>query len=353
MAKSVYKNPQVGQPLLATISSGCKTPILEVKFSTLLKPFYYPNSPTIARYSITCLIDAKSDAEFLKNLQTIEKNEGVATIIKHETKKEGSVPVYTGNFLIKFQSKDKIPCYTEDGEPVELEDELARGEKIMVEYDILRYTKKGTAQTEHGISFKPTSIFYYPSKKLKQKWQSMNKVRILGIDPSLRNTGIAMVEFDTEKSRTDPTAFKVEHCQVIVNPHKFKGLDAILNMVNLIYAVKYHSFGILNKELDKIIIESPVAIFNQAWSGASIAGISHISGACIAIFDRTKTKLYRPNQWTKNKKKEVTHNNTISFLGDPDRWGYDVRVKNEKLMEHILDAASMALHWIKENYIEE
>lgn len=167
-ARQVYKNPQPGQPLITTISSGCKSPILEVKFCNLVKPFYYANSPTVPRYSVTCLADPKEHAEFLKGIQTIEKNEKVETIIKNETVKEGSEHFTTGKVLIKFQSKDQIPVYiaNKNQEPafLDLEDELARGEKIMVVYDILRYTKKNSMKTEHGISFKPSCIYYYPKE---------------------------------------------------------------------------------------------------------------------------------------------------------------------------------------------
>lgn len=168
-AKQVYKNPQPGQPLISTISTGCKTPILEVKFCNLVKPYYYANSPTVPRHSVTCLVDTELHKEFLKGVQTIEKNEKVDSIIKNETVKEGDEHVTTGKVLIKFQSKDVIPVYiqsqeTNQGQPVplDLEDELARGERIMVVYDILRYTKKNTMKTEHGISFKPSCIYYYP-----------------------------------------------------------------------------------------------------------------------------------------------------------------------------------------------
>lgn len=171
-ARQVYKNPQPGQPLITTISTGCKTPILEVKFCNLINPYYYNNSPTVPRHSVTCIVDPEEHKEFLKAVQTIEKNEKVETIIKNETAKEGDNHTTTGKVLIKFQSKEKIPVYL-GGEPygrdkgptlIELEDELARGERIMVVYDILRYTKKNTMKTEHGISFKPSCIWYYPKE---------------------------------------------------------------------------------------------------------------------------------------------------------------------------------------------
>ena len=168
MAKSVYKNPTAGTPLISTISTGCKTPILKIKFCNLLRPFYYPNSPTIPRYSVTCIIDAEEHKEFLKNIQSIEKNESVETIIKNETEKLEGEYFNTGKLLIKMQGKDKIPVYLDKGggkkEEVELEDELAKGEDVVVFYDILRYTKKNTTKAEHGLNFKPTSIFYYPKE---------------------------------------------------------------------------------------------------------------------------------------------------------------------------------------------
>ena len=168
--KEVYKNPQPGQPLITTITSDCKTPILEIKFSNLIKPFYYTNSPTIPRYSITCVVDPELHREFLRIIQTIEKNENVETIIKNEMQKENGEQITTGKVLIKFQTKDKVPVYmkrSEKSEPelMELEDELARGEKVVVKYDILRYTKKNTMKSEHGISFKLISVFYYPNEK--------------------------------------------------------------------------------------------------------------------------------------------------------------------------------------------
>jgi hypothetical protein len=172
--KPVYKNPKPGQPLLATISSGCQTPILEIKYSNIISAFYYPNSQTVPRYSVTCVVDPELHKEFLKGIQTIEKNENVETIIKNDLMKQDGNRFTTGNLNIKFQTKDIIPVFIRqsdddksDGEQIELEDELAKGERVKVIYDILRYTKKNTMKTEHGISFKPTCIYYYPNKNTK------------------------------------------------------------------------------------------------------------------------------------------------------------------------------------------
>lgn len=172
-SKQVYRNPQPGQPLITTISSGCKTPLLDIKFCNLVNPFRYPNSPTIPRYSITCVVDPNEHKQFLLGIQSIEKDEKVETIIKNEYVKEGDEPLTTGKVLVKFQGKDKIPVYIlndkKEPEQIDLEDELGKGEKVMVVYDILRYTKKNTMKVEHGISFRPSCIYYYPAQPLAKK----------------------------------------------------------------------------------------------------------------------------------------------------------------------------------------
>lgn len=178
----------------------------------------------------------------------------------------------------------------------------------------------------------------------------MEKIKVLGVDPSLRNTGLAIVTYNTELEPTNPLAFKVEHCQVIVNPQKFVGTEAILNMLDMIHEESqkkcYQDAGI-------VLVESPPIMFNKNWSSGIIASIAHIAGGAVALMGIEKAHLFRPNEWNKTRKKEVTHHQTIDFLGDPDKWHYEKRVKSEKYMEHILDAASMALWWIKSNYIEE
>ena len=174
----VYKSAKSGQSLVTVIASSCRTPILSVKYSNLVKPYYYPNSAKVPRYSVTCLANSEEHKEFISDIQSIEKNEKVETVIKNDfTKKDGET-VNTGNVCIKFQGKDLIPIFVIENwkqlvlnqslnfaipQEIRLEDELAHGEKIMVVYDILRYTKKNTPQIiEHGLNFKPISIFFYP-----------------------------------------------------------------------------------------------------------------------------------------------------------------------------------------------
>lgn len=170
--KVVYTNPKEGTPLMSTISTGCRTPRLTIKFCSLKNPFRYPNSPQIPRYSVTCSVDPEIHKEFLKGIQSIEKAEAVETIVKIETAKVDGKHVQTGNVLVKFQTKEIIPVYLMDGknepEEMELEDELGKEENIEVIYDILRFTQKNSTPPKHGITFKPTAIYYYPNAKSEE-----------------------------------------------------------------------------------------------------------------------------------------------------------------------------------------
>jgi len=171
-------------------------------------------------------------------------------------------------------------------------------------------------------------------------------VRVLGIDPSLRNTGMAVVSYNTESG----FFHKPSHCQVLVNPMKYKGTEAILNMLDMISEASQEK---CYQEVDVVIVESPPAIFNKNFPASTLAMLGHISGGAVALMGLSKSYLFKPTEWNKSRKKEVTHNRTIADLGNVDEWQYNKRVKSEKYMEHILDAASMALWWIKENHVDE
>ena len=171
------------------------------------------------------------------------------------------------------------------------------------------------------------------------------KIRVLGVDPSLRNTGLAIVTYDTEKQSFDTPC----ECHVIINPAKYKGKDAILSMLDLIQEL---SEDYLSKS-EVTLVESPPIMFNQSWSGGTISLISHVAGGAAALLGLSRVHLFRPNEWNRTRKKEVTHAKTEAVLGSADDWHFRKPIKNEKSMEHILDAASMALWWIQTNYIDE
>lgn len=170
MVTKKYSAPKEGASLVTVISTGMTTPIVQIKYSTLVAPFYYPNSPSVPRFSVTCVFDPKLHNDFLQNLQKIEKAHKVETVIKNETEKNEGELYHTGKFLIKFQDRKKIPVYENDFEEsqeglppelLELESELQKDEQVSIVFNIMRFTKKNTAQVEHGISLVPTAIHLY------------------------------------------------------------------------------------------------------------------------------------------------------------------------------------------------
>lgn len=176
----------------------------------------------------------------------------------------------------------------------------------------------------------------------------MEKVKILGIDPSLRKTGLAIVNYNAELDSKDPKRFEVTECNVLVNPQKYRGSEAIMSMIDMMRESTSNSSY---QNVDDVIVESPGVIFNKAWAAGTMATIAHIAGAAIVIYNFEKCRIFKPAEWNNRQKKEVTHKKTIDILGDPKTWGYSERVKDCHL-EHILDAASMALWWIKLKYID-
>lgn len=179
----------------------------------------------------------------------------------------------------------------------------------------------------------------------------MEIIKILGVDPSLRNTGLAVVTFNTELSVHDPSAYKVSHCQVLKNPAKYTGTDALLNMIDMIHAQAQKE---CYSSVDNVLVESPVAMFNPKFPVSNIISCAHISGAALALFGVEKAYLFRPNEWNKSRKKEVTQAATIGFHGEPEeKWHFEKPTGHEKYMEHVIDAASLATWWIKQNYDQE
>jgi hypothetical protein len=169
-AKKVYKSKKDGTSLLSTLINDLESPKMTVKFCSLVTPYQYKNSPSVPRYSITCILCPEKDAAFLEMLHTIEKNNGVETILKNDTIKKNGDYILTGKVVIKFQSKNFIPVFWANPDdtysPTTLHDEIDAGEEVSVIFDILKYTKRNALDSsEYGMSFMPTKIIFYPKEE--------------------------------------------------------------------------------------------------------------------------------------------------------------------------------------------
>jgi len=156
----MYQAPVAGKALTSVVVQGLRTPILRAKFCNNQKPFYYPNSPQIPRYSITCLVDPEADAEFIKTISSIEKRENSAqTVLKADITKNDGGFVNTGLCLLKFNDKKPIVVVQRIGEelsPYSSHEDLPMGSEVMIDFDIIRYTKKGSSEV--GLSLRPSLI---------------------------------------------------------------------------------------------------------------------------------------------------------------------------------------------------
>ena len=173
----------------------------------------------------------------------------------------------------------------------------------------------------------------------------MEIVRILGIDPGLRFTGYGIVNYDTEKNEIWTT-----HCGLIKTPQKIKGISAILYMIEKIEELSLNEFI---GDCDKIVIEMPAAVYSAKFSSGALLPVAAVAGGSFSIFDSEKLVPVYPSVWNQRMKKEKTKAITESILGETDTWTYDYKPKAKPQFEHIVDGISMALWYMKLNYIEE
>lgn len=172
----------------------------------------------------------------------------------------------------------------------------------------------------------------------------MEIVEIIGVDPSLRFTGIGKVVYNTDTKK-----IKVEGCQVIQNKTTLKGTEAISGMLNRIENIASEPIYL---EADHVIVESPIMPFNAKFQASSMISVAHIAGGAASMFGLDRVKLFRPTEWNKARKKEKTHFVTQQVLGTWETWSWVLAAKRKDHIEHVLDAVSMALWYLQENYLE-
>lgn len=173
----------------------------------------------------------------------------------------------------------------------------------------------------------------------------MEIVRIAGIDPGLRFTGYGIVNYDSEKNE-----IWVSNCGLIKTPAKIKGIDAILHMRDQLDEVaKRECFD----ACDHVVIEMPAAIYSKTFSSGALLPVACVAGCAFKTFDKEKIIPVYPAVWNEHKKKDKTRALTEEIVGDYESWLYDDMPKAKPQFEHIIDAVSMALWYMKMNYLEE
>lgn len=173
----------------------------------------------------------------------------------------------------------------------------------------------------------------------------MEIVRIAGIDPGLRFTGFGVVNYNNETNE-----IWVSNCGVLKTPQAIKGIEAILYMRDRIEEIEKRDCF---QSCDHIVIEMPAAIYSKNFSSGALLPVACISGCAFSIFDKDKIVPVYPSVWNETRKKDKTRAITEKIVGNHTDWNYDEMPKAKPQFEHIIDAVSMALWYMRMNYLEE
>lgn len=169
----------------------------------------------------------------------------------------------------------------------------------------------------------------------------------MGIDPSLRNSGVACLNWNSETNE-----IWVTNCAVLRTPAKIKGLDAIYYMINEIKKFCERP-GIM--DCDHAIIEFPAAFYNPKFSAGTMSPLSGIAGAAYTLLndfeDNPKAELVYPTVWNKRKNKQKTSQIITQLVGEVADWHFDEPVKNPKLFEHVIDAVGMCYYVLERDLL--
>lgn len=173
----------------------------------------------------------------------------------------------------------------------------------------------------------------------------MEIVKILGVDPGLRFTGYGLVNYDTEKNE-----IWASNCGVLKTPQAVKGLDAIIWMMD---AISEMSEKECFENCDNVVVEIPAAIYSNKFSSGSLLPVAVVAGSALKTFEDRKIIPVYPTVWNSGKRKDKTRVLTEDILGVYDEWDYNYKPKAKPQFEHIIDAVSMALWYMRLNYIED
>lgn len=170
----------------------------------------------------------------------------------------------------------------------------------------------------------------------------MEIIEVIGIDPSLRHTGIAKVIYNLEKN-----TFSAVNCTVVNCPPKFKGLDAIKYSLEKIEDIASEA---CYSDACQVVIESPPNVFNPKFPVINFIQCAHIVGGAAALFGLDRSTFCAPINWNK-KNKAQAHINCFKQLGEWKEWNFTQK-PCASTMEHIIDAVCIAFWYINKEYIE-
>lgn len=171
----------------------------------------------------------------------------------------------------------------------------------------------------------------------------METVSIIGIDPSLRHTGVAMVTYNFETNK-----IKVSNCFVVNTPQKLKGLEAIKYALTTLEELSQNE---VYKEAKQVVLESPPNVFNPKFPAINFIQCGHIVGGAACLFGLERATFCVPNSWNK-RNKENAHKQFLARGGDWQSWHF-LGKPYKYSMEHIIDAACIAWWYLQKEYLDD
>ncbi len=142
------------------------------------------------------------------------------------------------------------------------------------------------------------------------------------------------------------------NCGVVLTPQRFKGVDAILYMIDSMREISQRKCF---DECSRIVVEFPAAFYSAKFSGGSMTPVAAISGACMVLFQNNTSDrivpLY-PAVWNGGKKKVSSTKIIQELIGSTSEWEYDDLPRKESDYEHIIDAVGMSYYLMKRDYFE-
>ena len=198
MKKLSIKNDNVQiqkSEFVESVQKALKTPVTQLKYCYLSKPFFYPGS-SVPRYSITLLFDKVNPAhkKFLESLEKLAKENGVETL--------GYID--NGLISIKFQGKESPRTFSiEKGQTTEtevsLEHDVPEGFEACVEFELNTYFNKSTSKK--GFNFCPKKVTFYIEDDIQTGNEKNEADKSRGNRSRAKNNGVRDSKLRSGKER--------------------------------------------------------------------------------------------------------------------------------------------------------
>lgn len=153
LKKGKISNSYTNSEHLNLIKENMKTPVFNLQFCSIFKPYFFPGSP-IPRYKVTARFDPKVYKKYLKTLEEIAEENEVDIIGKMTDE---------GLIQISYQGREQPKIFVQDVEgkgkkEVELEHDMPAGFECYVVHDLKKYFCR--FQKKYAFTYTPKEVVF-------------------------------------------------------------------------------------------------------------------------------------------------------------------------------------------------